>query len=289
MRRVMLGLLGLVFVGDALAADYPDYLRGSSYEAPPLAYNWSGVYVGGQVGYANGAINFGRALGPLAGGLARQSFLERTEAQIAAGEEGARISDWLALPRTGVNSPSYGGFVGYNTQWGEAVFGVELNYNSVSLTGGAFDSIARQVVFDGFGFPVFAFGNASATITDYATLRFRAGYAAGVFLPYVTAGVAFGRANYIRSVTIGYDMPVDLDPPTPPDPPRPNPGPFGPVTTSEAKNGVISVGYAFGAGVDVGLLPNVFWRAEFEYVEVGNFGGMSAAINNFRTALAFKF
>jgi opacity protein-like surface antigen len=284
----MLGLLGLLIASDAIAADYPDW-RGAPAEVVSERYNWSGVYVGGQAGYANGAIAFGDALSSLAGGLARHSFLELTEAQAAAGQEGTRISEWLALPRTGVNGPSYGAFVGYNTQWGEAVFGAELNYNRVSLTGGAFDSIARQVVVDDFGFPVFAFGSASATITDYATLRFRAGYAAGWILPYVTAGVAFGRTNYSRSVTIGYGMPVDLAPPTPPDPPRPNPGPFGPVTTSEAKNGIISVGYAFGAGVDVGLLPNVFVRAEYEYVEVGNFGGMSAAVNNWRAAVAFKF
>ncbi len=289
MRKVMLGLLGLAFIGDAIAADYPDW-RGAPAEVVATRYNWTGVYVGGQAGYANGAIAFGSSLSSLAGGLARQSFLELTEAQAAAGQEGTRISEWLALPRTGVNSPTYGGFVGYNTQWGESVFGVELNYNRVSLTGGAFDAIARQVVVDDFGFPVFAFGSASATITDYATLRFRAGYAAGWFLPYVTAGVAVGRANYSRSVTIGYGQPIDLlPPPTPPDLPRAVPGPFGPVTTTEAKNGVFSIGYAFGAGVDIGLLPNVFVRAEYEYVEVGNFGGMSAAINNFRAAVAYKF
>jgi outer membrane immunogenic protein len=289
MRRAMLGLLGLVLAGDAIAADYPDYLRGPGIEPVPVRYNWSGFYVGGQAGIANGAIAFGQALAPLAGGLARESFLELSDAQIEAGQEGTRISEWLSLPRTGISSASYGGFVGYNTQWGDTVFGVELNYNRVSLTGGASDALARQVVFDDFGFPVFAFGNASATITDYATLRFRAGYAAGWFLPYVTAGLAIGRENYSRTVTIGYGIPVDLAPPTPPDPPRPNPGPFGPVTTGETKNGVISFGYAFGAGVDIGLLPNVFVRAEYEYVEVGNFGGMSAAINNFRTAVAFKF
>jgi outer membrane immunogenic protein len=290
MRRVMLGLLGLVFVSDAIAADYPDYLRGSSFEAPPARYNWAGVYFGGQAGYAKAEINFGSSLGTLAGNLGRQSFLQLTDAQIAAGLEGTRVSEWLALPRTGASGSSYGAFVGYNTQWGDAVFGAELNYNRVSLAGAASDAISRLVTVDDFGYPVFLFGNASATITDYATIRFRAGYAAGWFLPYVTAGLAVGRANYAKSVTLGYGTPIDLlPPPTPPDAPRPNPGPFGPVVASEVKNGVLSIGYAVGAGVDVGLLPNVFVRFEYEYVEVGNFGGISAAVNNFRTGAAVKF
>jgi outer membrane immunogenic protein len=290
MRRIMLGLLGLAFVSDAFAADYPDYLRGSTIEAPPARYNWAGVYFGGQAGYANAEIKMGSSLGPLAANLGRQSFLQLTDAQVAAGLEGTRVSEWLALPRVGAAGTSFGGFVGYNTQWGEAVFGAELNYNRVSLTGAASDSISRQVNVDDFGYPVTLTGTASATITDYATVRFRTGYAAGWFLPYVTAGVAVGRANYARSVTLGYGVPIDLlPPPTPPDQPRPNPGSFGPVSASETKNGVLSIGYAFGAGVDVGLLPNVFVRFEYEYVEIGNFGGMSAAVNNFRTAAAVKF
>ena len=287
MRRVMLVFLGLAFVGEAFAADYPEQVTPS--EVVETRYNWSGPYVGGQVGFANGSIVFGRSLAPLAARLARLSFLELSQAQIDAGEEGTRVSDWLSPPRTGVSGTTYGGFAGYNTQWGEAVFGAELNYNRTSLKAAVSDSLSRFVDVNDFRYPVTITGTASAEITDYATLRFRAGYAAGWFLPYVTAGVAFGRANYTRSVTLGYTTPIDLAPTTPPDPPRPNPGPFGPVTISEGKNGVVSIGYAFGAGIDVGLLPNLFVRAEYEYVEVGNFGGMSAAINNFRTALAFKF
>ena len=39
-------------------------------------------------------------------------------------------------------------------------------------------------------------------LVDYATLRGRAGYAFGNFLPYAVIGAAAGRFNYATTVTV---------------------------------------------------------------------------------------
>ena len=43
---------------------------------------------------------------------------------------------------------------------------------------------------------------ASVQAVDYATLRARAGYALGQFLPYAVVGIAVGRFNYGTTVTV---------------------------------------------------------------------------------------
>src|SRR5258708_12336156 len=47
---------------------------------------------------------------------------------------------------------------------------------------------------------------ASMRISDMATLRGRAGYAVGSFLPYVFGGVALGQADIIRTAHIFGDQ-----------------------------------------------------------------------------------
>ena len=184
----------------------------------------------------------------------------------------------------------YGGFVGYNSQWGDVVVGTELNYTRVSLSAEASNTISRSFVDNDFRYDTTVTGTASAKITDYATIRVRAGYAMGWFLPYLTGGVAFGRADYSATASVGYPTPTDtLPPPTPPDLPRPVPPAYLPPAETEAKNGVIGIGYAFGAGVDIGLFPGMFIRGEYEHVELGSMGGVTASINSFRVAAALKF
>ena len=48
-------------------------------------------------------------------------------------------------------------------------------------------------------------------LVDYATLRGRAGYAFGNFLPYAVIGAAAGRFNYATTVTVhsaGHPLPA---------------------------------------------------------------------------------
>ncbi len=56
-------------------------------------------------------------------------------------------------------------------------------------------------------------GNASMQINDYGTLRGRAGYEMGNFLPYVMIAAAFGRADVYRSATVSGLEIIPTDPP----------------------------------------------------------------------------
>jgi outer membrane immunogenic protein len=271
MRRVMWGLLSVLFVSEAIAADYPEYLRGSTYDAPPVRYNWTGAYFGGQIGYANADFDFTKATRPLVAEMARGLLVE-TE---------GRISELPFLPRRDGRGTTYGGFIGYNWQWGEAVLGVEGNYNHTSISSASTDSIARGIgTTDGSSYSVSIDSQASARLTDYATLRGRAGWAVGWIMPYVQLGIAMGRVDYSRRADLTIRQ---FDPDT------------GAQTgqlidfRSETKTGAYTFGYTTGFGVDIGLFPGVFVRGEYEFVQLLAVGGIPIHLNTFRAAAAVKF
>src|SRR5450631_262045 len=133
-----LALLAMLFSSSAYGADYstprplPDYsLRGS--DAPviraPTFPSWEGFYFGGQFGKAFGSADFSN------GTSSQISYiLANTELQNL-------VSDWTTIPK-GSNAPqSYGGFIGYNIQWGEVITGIEANYNHLSFHTNGSDSV----------------------------------------------------------------------------------------------------------------------------------------------------
>jgi opacity protein-like surface antigen len=145
------------------------------------------------------------------------------------------------------------------------------------------DSIGRRyVISTGVQYDTFVDSAASMRITDYGTVRARFGYAWNWLLPYATVGLAIGRADIARSVTITLDRTdFNTSPPTP----------LGVIVYSDAKAqaGALTLGYALGLGVDIGLLPGVFVRAEYEFVQLNTIQGITAHINSFRAAAAVKF
>jgi opacity protein-like surface antigen len=274
----VLGLAGLLFANEAMAADY---LRGTTYEGPTESYNWAGVYIGGQVGYTGADFNFGSATQSQVADILRSTLLENE----------AQASKLPKLSNGSANGTSYGGFVGYNAQWGEAVVGFEANYSHTSILKTANDLISRSfTTSDNFRNDITIISNASARLTDFATLRARAGYAAGPFMPYMMAGLAVGVVDYSRSATVnltGTDVSPSAQDPNDGIPPRP--GYTLVDSRTDAKNGAIAFGYMFGAGIDIGLLPNLFVRGEYEWVQFIPVGGIEIQTNTFRTALALKF
>lgn len=100
-------------------------------------------------------------------------------------------------------------------------------------------------------------------LVDYATFRGRAGYAFGQFLPYMFAGAAVGRLNY---------QTVDIT---------------GASTSS--RDNAYAVGFTTGLGLDVAILPNVFVRAEYEYVVFSQVGGIRSQVNTARAGVGIRF
>ena len=114
-------------------------------------------------------------------------------------------SSWTTLPSNTTNGRQYGAFIGYNWQWDQLVVGFDLAYNRIStLSSSASDTIARQVVTtpDNVNNALTITTQSSLKMIDYGTMRARAGYAIGQFLPYATIGAAVGRFDYTSTATV---------------------------------------------------------------------------------------
>ncbi len=267
MRRLLLAL-GLIGLASAAAADEfrLPVLRGSDtfVPAPPTFTRWSGFYVGGQWGYGGASVDFSGATRDLVAFSLRELALESEQSP----------SQWEVLGKTSTSASSYGGFVGVNTQWDDAILGFELNYNRTSFMAVApLTPLTRATSAGGNAYILTITGNASMRVTDVGTLRGRAGYAMGNFLPYLTAGFAVGRADIARTaVASGTE----------------NGFPFS-FTETETKNAAFLYGWAVGAGLDVAVTSNLFLRGEAEYVNFAPISGMHATITSARVAAGLKF
>jgi outer membrane immunogenic protein len=255
-------------------------LRGSQPVGSANFTNWVGFYVGGQFGYSDGSADFSKSTqAPIAYSL-RELTLESEFAP----------SNWPVLGTANHGAAGFGGFVGYNTQFENYVLGVEANYDQASLSFFAPNSpIARITPADSEGntYLVNITGSGSVTNLDYGTLRARAGWAIGNFLPYAFAGIAIGRADVnITETTSGQQNP----PASGPCSSSSNPPcyPFS-ATGTAGKNSEWLYGATIGAGLDVALTRNIFLRAEYEYIQFAPVAATIVSINTARAGAGFKF
>jgi outer membrane immunogenic protein len=282
MRRCLVVLCLLGFVTNANAQDFDvPTLRGTSpfMPAPPKYMRWAGFYVGGQIGGSSAEMNFKGATEGLMAQMLRVLALESEH----------HVSQWGVLGKANPSGISYGAFVGYNTQWSDVVVGIDLHYNRSDFFANApQDPIARAVsTANGVGYSVLAEGAASMRITDYGGARLRGGWVIGNFLPYATLGVAVGRANIFRSARVSGTEILPCDP-VPCVPPQPVVTPFD-FSLSETKNAHFIYGWTAGLGVDVMVMPNVFVRAEVEYVGFSAAQGIKADLGTARVGGGVKF
>jgi opacity protein-like surface antigen len=266
-----LGLLTLAT--SSFAADLP-ILRGSAgpLMGSPAYYPWGGFYVGGQGGWSANGVDFGNSSGPLLAYALRNTDIEND----------FRVSTWTTLSNQDTTGVGYGAFAGYNFQWDDAVFGVELNYTSTSLKVSAADSMRRvgMVTSANVEHDVTVTAAASLKITDLATVRGRAGWAAGPVMPYVTLGLAIARGDVEKSANV-IDNWCDFSTPR-------RCALFTPSQTAN-KAGAFAYGFAVGGGLDYAILPNLFLRAEYEYLGFADFNDMKVYVSTFRGGAALKF
>ncbi|PNG24522.1 autotransporter outer membrane beta-barrel domain-containing protein [Methylocella silvestris] len=161
LRRLLLASVGAVaLAGTAFAADLPSRAPPPVYVPPAPIFTWTGVYIGGQIGYAWGTqnANFG------------DSFI---------GTLGS-----VSYDTSGVLG---GAHVGYNLQLSQFVVGLEGSVDGSSMSKSAFLS-------DEFGNSL----TLSAQSNIQGSIRGRVGYAWDRVLLYATGGVAFAgvKANF---------------------------------------------------------------------------------------------
>jgi opacity protein-like surface antigen len=273
MRRLLLAAAMFGTMHGAKAADLSDFpvLRGG-FTAGPSKTVWQGYYLGAQAGYGSSDENFTGSTQPQ---IARLLALTTIENEF-------KVSQWPLMGKASQRSTSFGGFFGYNSQWDDVVLGAEFSYLHGKSGGSSTGSMARMfTTSDQYSNDVSVTSGSSISITDFATLRGRAGYAINNFLPYLFGGFALGRADIVRQSSItASGVYVGSGVPLPP---------YGPTTLSvtDAQHGHLLYGYSAGVGVDVMLMSGLFFRAEYEYLRFAS--SVDTTINTGRVGLGYKF
>jgi outer membrane immunogenic protein len=282
MRRWLVALCLLGSATHAVAGEFAvPTLRGSSpfIPAPATYTRWQGFYAGGQVGYAGATMDYKDATEELIAHVLRTTALENEQ----------RPSQWGVLGTASNNGHSYGGFVGYNTQWQDAVLGIDLHYNRTNLFSNApVSPITRVTSAGGNTYLVTVDGDASMRITDYGAIRARAGWAFRNFLPFGTLGFAVGRADVTRSARVnGVENPPAGYPGVACDPlARCTPFSF---SANDGRTGAFVYGWSAGLGMDVMLMQSLFVRAEYEFIQFGALQGIGGRVQTGRVGAGVKF
>jgi opacity protein-like surface antigen len=97
-------------------------------------------------------------------------------------------------------------------------------------------------------------------------------------MPYGTIGLAFGRADIALSTSV-FDAVAN-----------------GNVvvaqflfTQSQAKSQAFIYGFSGGLGLEVALTPNIFGRADYEYIQWQRFWQIASGLHNARLGLGVRF
>jgi outer membrane immunogenic protein len=254
----------------ALAADYDDsWLRGSQVigaapTPPPRLYRiWAGVYGGAQVGEDFNGVDFRQVPStPIRGAIAQDAILTALSASIPG---------MPALPQVNTHGPSYGGFLGYNWQIDDMVFGAELNINRSGLHQSAVNTATRGYYVNNgsYLYDVSVYTNSQGVIdmSDYFTMRGRLGWAFGNFLPYMVAGVAFGQIDSSKTVNIGYTgICINTSSQTCPQVNGQNQTIGGNYPFNNVLHGKYQLGFDAAVGMDYMVTRYVFVRGELEYI-----------------------
>ncbi|MDB5517890.1 MAG: Outer rane immunogenic protein [Tardiphaga sp.] len=253
-------LLSFATIGSAVAADLP---AAPVYKAPVAVaqvYNWTGFYLGGNIGYGWG----------------------RSATTVPLSDPIAGIVS-SSNPRFDLNGVIGGGQFGYNWQVTNWVFSLEADIQGSGQRGGTTTSCAGGAVggttlaalssacSTGHVGDTAPFNTAALPVTDslsqklewFGTVRGRIGpTVTPTLLPYLTGGLAYGRVSTSGTVS-GTNIT----------------GPQGtnvviltPVSGSFS-NGTTRVGWTVGAGLEGAVSGNWTAKIEYLYVDLGTVSG----------------
>ena len=257
--------------------------RISTFSQP--TYHWGGVYGGVQGGYSSSSVNFGQAASSDIGYLLRSTAIEQDQG----------VSQWTVLGNRSPTGTGLGGFIGYNCEWEDVILGLELNYNHVSLSAnsairshGASPTapICHRVIIT-FTTSMSAGNRRCISPTSRPSADAPVGKRAS-FLPYGFAGFALGRANTSTTATLSFTATDYPDSEAPPLTPLSNLA-YGPVTQGNTQNNALAYGVAAGGGVDIAVLPNLFLRAEVEYIYFAPVNDIHVTVTTARLGAGLKF
>lgn len=225
-------------------------------EAAP-AYSWSGVYIGGQVGYAGGRENdnLSSVLDDFLGVIDDDGG---DEGDGGEGDGGEVIADDFRV--NGIIGGVYGG-VNFQTasNW---VFGVEGDFSGSGADGD--HDYSTSVFYDPFEnegvYEIDEDGNLSMDNDWQASIRGRVGYAMDRTLLYATGGVAFARVKLHDSGVETQSYCDDILCQTATSFPE----------SYEASDTKTLVGYTIGAGLEHAFTDHWIGRLEGRFTDFGS-------------------
>ncbi|MFK4510395.1 outer membrane beta-barrel protein [Bradyrhizobium daqingense] len=295
MRRLMLVAAILGTVSAAHAADLSDLpiLRGSVSEGlSKTTRSWDGAYVGGNFGYTTDSSDFGQSVVGLTNYIFRDSVLQ------------GPTSTWSLLSKNTAQGTNFGGFIGRNWQWYDAILSLEGTYtyfNNLKASSSGYNALDIvnppgdvQPVGVTNHYLTTLTGSASAQVKDMITLRGRVGWDGGDFMPYMFAGAAVGRMDVSRTVSSDVKLRQDA---TVTDA-------FGNIITitgtpqqvvaqsqtqGQHKTNAFVAGWVAGLGIEYCIWDGLFARVEYEYVKFSPVMNTSVTLNNARVGLGYKF
>jgi opacity protein-like surface antigen len=294
MRRFLLVAAMVGSVSAADAADMPDLpiLRGGFTDGlSKTTRSWDGWYAGGDVGYSSASVDFSQSIVGLTNFIFRDSVLQQPTA------------NWSLMKKTTTQGANFGGFVGRNWQWYDAILGLEVNYsyfNSISTSTSGSNSL--DIVNPAGDNPppgtydhyvVTLTGTAAAQVKDMVAFRGRVGWDGGDFMPYAFSGLAVGRMDVSRTVTsdvtLRTDTTVTIGGVTAIVPGQTNPVPAQSQTQFQRRANNFVPGWVAGLGFEYCLWEGLFARAEWEYVKFSPVMNTNVTLNNVRAGIGYKF
>jgi outer membrane immunogenic protein len=205
-------------------------------DAPAPVANWTGVYIGANVGLAGGDFDYGLDYDF---GIVNNEFQGEDYSAGLLGDFGLDSSGLFA-----------GGQIGFNYQIDQIVLGAEADFQWSGLEGDLDASLTgtSSAAPSSIGAGV----SAGSEVDWFGTLRLRAGWAVtDNFLPYITGGAAYGKVK--SSYNINYDF-GGLGGPS---------GSWGDSTSDT------QWGWTLGAGAEYMITDNWTFKAEYLYVDLG--------------------
>jgi outer membrane immunogenic protein len=235
MRRIHCTALAVAAVFDfasvASGADMPT--KAPFYKAPAAAsvYNWTGFYVGGNVGYGWGTAD---------NTLSLSQQLDGPDSATLGATDSNRIKGVIGGLQAGYNwqlAPSW-------------LAGVEADIQASGQKG--------TTVYGATIIGPAATGNNAATLTDtnklnwFGTVRGRLGVTSDRWLVYATGGLAYGEVKVHGNAQPANNFSFVSN---------------APIVWSDSAT---KVGWTIGAGVENALSGNWSWKVEYLYMDLGS-------------------
>jgi outer membrane immunogenic protein len=240
MKRTLIAgaaFASLLAATNALAADLPVYSK-----APAVAavYDWTGFYIGTNLGYSWGRA---RTDGTAVGTQTVTSLVAPTVVTPVSG---------LLSGRADVNGFIGGGQLGYNRQFGSWLAGLEgdIQFSNERASGDVVCTLGVTVC------PTFT---RDYKLDWFGTARGRVGFLpAERILLYATGGLAYGKFSGSSLIGVGGNAAAGI-----------NALDFGQWSFLRA-------GWTVGGGVEAALGGNWSIKFEYLYMDLGNVGGTTA-------------